>query len=124
MSNNSKRILVLMVSMTVIAVPIIMLLAQPAPGVAMPDYAAATGQACGTCHISPGGGGPLTDAGNAFAAIDSHASDPAGAWAQVSGVSAPAPADVSAPAADQPPADQAPADDAPADEAPESSDAQ
>jgi mono/diheme cytochrome c family protein len=25
---------------------------------ALPEYAARTGEACATCHVSPGGGGP------------------------------------------------------------------
>ncbi|MBI4301130.1 MAG: Ig-like domain-containing protein [Chloroflexi bacterium] len=54
------------------------------PSVAMPNYATNTGQACGTCHINPAGGGPRTDMGRAFEAVKTHAVDPAGAWAQVS----------------------------------------
>ncbi|TAK36599.1 MAG: DUF11 domain-containing protein [Chloroflexota bacterium] len=57
---------------------------------ALPDYATKTGQSCGTCHVNPAGGGTLTAQGQAFAAIATHITDPAGAWAQVSGA-APAP---------------------------------
>jgi hypothetical protein len=62
--------------------------------VARPEYAAATGQPCATCHVSPAGGGPRTPSGQAFMAIPTHATDPAGAWAQVvaSQGAAPAPA--------------------------------
>jgi len=62
---------------------------------ALPDYATKTGQACGACHLNPAGGGTLTAPGQAFAAIASHTTDPAGAWAQVSGA-APAPAPATA----------------------------
>ena len=51
---------------------------------ALPSYAPATGQACGVCHVNPAGGGPRTIIGQAFAAVPTHASDPAGAWALVS----------------------------------------
>lgn len=60
---------------------------------ALPDYATKTGQSCGACHANPAGGGTLTAQGQAFAAIATHISDPAGAWSQVSGAAAaPAPA--------------------------------
>ena len=65
------------------AVPVVAALAVPAPVVARPEYAAATGQPCATCHVSPAGGGPRTPIGQAFMAIPTHATDPAGAWAQV-----------------------------------------
>lgn len=64
---------------------------------ALPQYAAATGQACGTCHVNPGGGGTLTATGQAFAAVPSHSSDPSGAFAQAT-----APAPAPAPAAPAP----------------------
>lgn len=69
-------------------------------GEALPQYNTATGQSCGSCHVNPAGGGSLTAQGQAFAAIGSHASDPAGAWAQASGT-APAPAAPAAPSAIQ-----------------------
>lgn len=62
---------------------------------ALPEYATATGQPCGACHINPAGGGAFTATGQAFAAISTHATNPAGAWARLS---APAPAPVPAPA--------------------------
>jgi hypothetical protein len=33
---------------------------------ATPAFSQQTGKACGACHKSPGGGGPLTSAGKAF----------------------------------------------------------
>lgn len=66
---------------------------------ALPQYAAATGQACGTCHVNPAGGGPRNATGQAFEAIPTHATDPAGAFAQATAPApAPAPAPVAAPA--------------------------
>ncbi len=35
---------------------------------ALPEYAARTGEACGTCHVNPGGGGPRTLRGLLWAA--------------------------------------------------------
>lgn len=35
---------------------------------AMPAYAQQTGKACGFCHVSAGGGGPLKPAGEKFKA--------------------------------------------------------
>lgn len=84
----------------------------PASVAALPSYATATGQSCGTCHVSTSGGGPRTAQGSAFAAIPTHAANPAAAWAQVSGAAAPAPSlpPVPAPAAPTPaPAAPAPA---------------
>lgn len=61
---------------------------QTRSSVALPDYTTKTGQICGSCHVNPAGGGPLTAKGQAFAAIATHITDPAGAWAQISGVAA------------------------------------
>ncbi len=36
------------------------LAARPQPAHALPEYADRTGEACATCHVSPGGGGPRT----------------------------------------------------------------
>jgi hypothetical protein len=33
---------------------------------AKPEFAAATGKPCGACHVSPGGGGQLTGAGEKY----------------------------------------------------------
>jgi hypothetical protein len=40
----------------------------PRPATATPAYAAQTKLACGGCHVSPGGGGALTDQGKKFQA--------------------------------------------------------
>jgi mono/diheme cytochrome c family protein len=40
----------------------------PRSAEALPAYAQQTGKACGACHKSPAGGGPLTAAGKAFQA--------------------------------------------------------
>lgn len=86
----SKRTLILFVVVSMVAA--LGLLLRPTPGTALPDYASKTGQVCATCHVNPAGGGTLTARGQAFAAIGTHTTDPAGAWAQVSGAPAPAPA--------------------------------
>lgn len=38
------------------------------PAHALPEYSTRTGEACGTCHVSPGGGGPRTLSGLLWAA--------------------------------------------------------
>lgn len=38
----------------------------PREAAATPQYASQTGQPCGACHVSPGGGGKLTARGEAF----------------------------------------------------------
>jgi mono/diheme cytochrome c family protein len=45
-------------------------LVAPKPATALPAYAAATGKACGACHVNPAGGGPRNAFGEAFAAND------------------------------------------------------
>ena len=101
-----KRFLSVMVMIgTVTAVAL--LLAPSAS--ALPDYTAKTGANCGACHVNPAGGGALTSQGAAFAAIVTHAADPAAAWRQVT-----APAPTPAPAAPAPAAPAAPAPAAPA----------
>lgn len=42
--------------------------AAPQRADALPSYARQTGLACGSCHVSPAGGGPRTAFGKAFAA--------------------------------------------------------
>lgn len=108
MSTNSRKALTLAVTVSLIALSVTIFLAGAEPSMALPNYAAATGQACGSCHIDPTGGGTLSDIGQAFAAVGSHASDPAGAWAQIS---APAP-EPAAPADAESAPDSAPANDA------------
>lgn len=44
------------------------LLTAAQPVHALPEYAARTGEACATCHVSPGGGGPRTLRGLLWAA--------------------------------------------------------
>ncbi len=44
------------------------LLAGARPVYALPEYAERTGEACATCHVSPGGGGPRTLRGLLWAA--------------------------------------------------------
>ena len=39
------------------------LIVKEQPVHALPEYAARTGEACGACHVNPGGGGPRTMAG-------------------------------------------------------------
>jgi len=51
---------------------------------ALPTYANASGQACGVCHINLADGGPRTATGQAFEAIPTHFTGPAGTWAQAS----------------------------------------
>ncbi len=85
---------------TISLVLVLVALALPATIFALPNYASATGQACGACHVNPAGGGALTATGTAFAAISTHATDPAGAFAQVKSAAAPAP--TAAPAAPAP----------------------
>jgi len=63
-------------------------LALPSPGLALPQYTAATGQPCSVCHVNPAGGGELTAVGAAFAAIPTHATNPVAAFQQVSGAAA------------------------------------
>ncbi|MHB1134531.1 MAG: hypothetical protein ACYC4L_19330 [Chloroflexota bacterium] len=58
-------------------------LAVPALVYAMPQYAAATGQPCATCHVSPAGGGPRNAFGQRFEAIPTHSTDPLGAFRQL-----------------------------------------
>jgi hypothetical protein len=59
--------------------------AMSPPALATSSYAEATGQRCATCHVGPPGQGVLTADGQRFAAVPSHRTDPAGAWAVVVG---------------------------------------
>ncbi|MCL4533997.1 MAG: hypothetical protein M1370_02425 [Bacteroidetes bacterium] len=89
LSVQNRTLILLLAILCVVAA--LALLLRPTPTSALPSYAAATGQACGTCHVDPAGGGPRNDVGQAFEAIPTHSTDPAGAWAQISGAPAPAP---------------------------------
>jgi len=44
------------------------LMTKERPAHALPEYAARTGEACGACHVNPGGGGPRTLSGLLWAA--------------------------------------------------------
>jgi hypothetical protein len=57
MNNKIKFGLLLLAVSALILVPL---------ASATPAYASKTGASCGTCHVSPGGGGTLTSAGNTF----------------------------------------------------------
>jgi mono/diheme cytochrome c family protein len=50
----------LSVALLAIVVGLALAVASPRPAYALPEYAARTGEPCGTCHVSPGGGGPRT----------------------------------------------------------------
>ena len=69
------------------AAGLLLALAGPTPTAALPRYAGATGEGCATCYVNPFGGGPRTAIGQAFEAVPTHSSDPAGAWALVSSLS-------------------------------------
>ncbi len=67
-----------------LSIALIALVAMTAPDAeALPNYTTAIGEACGVCHVNPAGGGTRTALGEAFFQIPTHASDPVGAWAQV-----------------------------------------
>ncbi len=51
-----------------LAVGGLLTIAASKPATALPAYAAATGKACGACHVNPAGGGPRNAFGEAFAA--------------------------------------------------------
>ncbi|MBI4302466.1 MAG: hypothetical protein HY664_07660 [Chloroflexi bacterium] len=89
---KAKR--VMMVIVVVGAMLVLVGLFKLRSSAALPSYATATGQPCSTCHVNPAGGGTLTAIGQAFAAIPTHSTDPAGAFRQVS---APAPTPTPAP---------------------------
>jgi LPXTG-motif cell wall-anchored protein len=55
----------------------------PSLVLAMPQYAAATGQPCSTCHVNPAGGGARNAFGQRFEAIPTHSTDPLGAYRQL-----------------------------------------
>jgi hypothetical protein len=44
------------------------IMVAPRSAQAKPEFAASTGKPCGACHKSPGGGGALTAAGEAYKA--------------------------------------------------------
>jgi uncharacterized repeat protein (TIGR01451 family) len=69
----------------IILATVLWILFRPSPASALPDYAAKTGQPCATCHVNPAGGGARNATGQAFEAIPTHSTDPAGAFAQATG---------------------------------------
>lgn len=78
-----NRAITLIASAVILTIGL-MVFRSTAPAEANGNYASATGQSCGVCHVDTGGGGPLTTKGSQFAAISTHRTDPAGAWAQIS----------------------------------------
>lgn len=57
--NSARRILPISLPVVLLTVFLLMF-AVSSPAGALPEYAARTHEPCATCHISPGGGGPLT----------------------------------------------------------------
>jgi hypothetical protein len=55
-------------SVAVLAIGGVLAVSAPRSANAKPEFAAATGKPCGTCHQNPGGGGPLKPFGEAFKA--------------------------------------------------------
>lgn len=101
---------VMMLALVVGFVAAMVTLARPTPTAALPDYAAKTGQACGTCHVNTAGGGPRTPLGQRFEAIATHTTDPVGAFAQAQAAAQPTPTTAPAkPAATATPAPAKPA---------------
>ncbi len=74
-------------------------LAMPASSQARQRYATATGQPCSTCHVNIATSDDRNAFGRAFGAIPTHSTDPAGAYAQLTGSAAPAPAQPGSPSA-------------------------
>lgn len=100
----------LTMAVVLFAASLLALTLAPTSTTALPAYAAATGQACAVCHVNPAGGGPFTATGQRFAAVPTHATNPAAAWASLSAPAgqAPAPAAPSAPSTAPSPAAPAP----------------
>ncbi len=69
---KEKLTLIIQYGLIALAVVIVFgavsLITPATPVHALPEFAARTGEACGTCHISPGGGGPRTLRGMLWAA--------------------------------------------------------
>jgi hypothetical protein len=64
MKTNAKLILAASAAMLLIAGSAMIVTVKTAK--ATPAYAAATGKACGYCHVNPAGGGKLKAAGEKF----------------------------------------------------------
>lgn len=54
--------------LAVVTILVTGLMTREQPAHALPEYAARTGEACATCHVNPGGGGPRTLRGLLWAA--------------------------------------------------------
>ncbi|NOY44521.1 MAG: cytochrome B5 [Deltaproteobacteria bacterium] len=67
------------------AAALMVVLAWPVTAVATEEYAERSGQACGVCHVDPGGGGLLTPTGAAFQAGGFRWPIPAGTTAPTRG---------------------------------------
>ncbi len=52
----------------ILAVGAVFIVSAPRSANAKPEFAAATGKPCGSCHQNPAGGGALKPAGEAFRA--------------------------------------------------------
>ena len=57
-----------LVCLALVTMLVIGLLTTERPVHALPEFSARTGEACGTCHVNPGGGGPRTMRGLLWAA--------------------------------------------------------
>ncbi|MFQ5398844.1 MAG: c-type cytochrome [Anaerolineae bacterium] len=57
-----------LVVVAIVTILVTGLMTRERPVHALPEYAARTGEACATCHVNPGGGGPRTLRGLLWAA--------------------------------------------------------
>ncbi len=69
---KDKLILIIQYGLVALAVVVVLalvgLITPATPAHALPEFAARTGEGCGTCHVSAGGGGPRTLRGMLWAA--------------------------------------------------------
>lgn len=87
---DSKARRWILLTLTVAAyVSVSAMLASVPAALATSSYADATGQRCASCHVGQPSQAVLTADGQRFAAIPTHRTDPAGAWAIVVGSGAP-----------------------------------
>lgn len=63
-----QRLFLLLTLLTVIVLASLALTGQPTQ--ALPEYSAQTGEPCGTCHLSPSGGGLRTPRGQAWVGVN------------------------------------------------------
>jgi hypothetical protein len=66
--NSKSAVLYSAIGIGAILVGGLIIVAIAKPATALPAYVAQTKLACGRCHVSPAGGGSLTNFGKAFAA--------------------------------------------------------